>query len=82
MALIDTSKLTPLLAAAWAANDAWNAATDAQLAAMGSPGWESAPAVQAAQLAWMRAAADLMAEVRALVEQADPIARAVIRNNR
>lgn len=80
MALIDTAKLIPLLAAESAADSAWNAATDAQVAAHGFPGWDSAPAVQKAQRVWMRAAADLVAEVRYLAEQADPAACAVIRN--
>lgn len=78
---LNVETLTPLLAAEWAANNEWNAATDAQVAAHGYPGWEQAPAVQAAQLVWMRAAANLVAEVRAQVEKVEPMARAEIRGN-
>lgn len=76
---LNVEKLTPLLAAEWAANSAWNAAADSQVAVHGYSGWEQAPAVQAAQQVWMRAAANLAAEVRAQVEKAEPNAKIKIR---
>ena len=76
---INANELIPLLAAEWDANSTWNAATDAQVAAHGLHGWEEAPAVQAAQNAWMRAAANLVVKIRSHVEEADPQARVKIR---